>query len=376
MILDKLKVGKITIEVNSLIPEKTLNILWQKGINVSKIVKLNITTVRFQIPFDSYKEVEEVVKRTKGKVRIVGKSGIIVLLLSIKRKLSLCIGAGIFLLVLYLLSNYIWAIDIQTRNNLSPFEVRKELTSIGIKPGLKKSDINVYNIEKKMEDLDSEVMWVRARIEGSTLRVIVAEKVNPPVTEKVLPEQVLAKMDGEIKRVFTFSGNPAVKPGDIVKTGNVLILPIQGKEGFEKEVKPSGSVIANTFYEKSMEVQISGEKIQRTGEKDRDIYINFWDKKIYLKKAINDFKYYDKIEETGGLLNQVIYFRKEGKSVNLDKDKAVEDAVEKLRKSLQKDLTNDAKIIDNKVNIENISKDTICIKVIFTVEQDIAENIS
>lgn len=376
MILDKFKVGKITIEVNSLIPEKTLNILWQKGINVSKIVKLNITTVRFQIPFDSYKEVEEVVKRTKGKVRIVGKSGIVVLLLSIKRKLSLCIGAGVFLLVLYLLSNYIWAIDIQTRNNLSPFEVRKELTSIGIKPGLKKSDINVYNIEKKMEDLDSEVMWVRARIEGSTLRVIVAEKVNPPVTEKVLPEQVLAKMDGEIKRVFTFSGNPAVKPGDIVKTGDVLILPIQGKEGFEKEVKPSGSVIANTFYEKSMEVQISGEKIQRTGEKDRDIYVNFWDKKIYLKKAINDFKYYDKIEETGGLLNQVIYFRKEGKSVNLDKDKAVEDAVERLRKSLQKDLTNDTKIIDNKVNIENISKDTICIKVIFTVEQDIAENIS
>lgn len=166
-----------------------------------------------------------------------------------------------------------------------------------------------------MEDLDSEVMWVRARIEGSTLRVIVAEKVNPPVTEKISPEQVLAKMDGEVKRVFTFSGNPSVKPGDIVKTGDILILPIQGKEGFEKEVKPSGSVIANTFYEKSMEIQTSGEKIQRTGEKDSDIYLNFWDKKIYIKKAINDFKYYDKIEEIGGLLNQVIYFRKEGKKL-------------------------------------------------------------
>ncbi|SJT71575.1 sporulation protein YqfD [Clostridioides difficile] len=167
-----------------------------------------------------------------------------------------------------------------------------------------------------------------------------------------------------------------MKPGDIVKTGDVLILPIQGKEGFEKEVKPSGSVIANTFYEKSMEIQTSGEKIQRTGEKDSDIYLNFWDKKIYIKKAINDFKYYDKIEEIGGLLNQVIYFKKEGKKVNLDKDKVVEDTVEKLRKSLQKDLTNDAKIIDNKVDVENISQDTICIKVIFTVEQDIAENIS
>lgn len=376
MILDKLKIGKVTIEVNSLIPEKILNILWQRGINVTKTVKLNITTVRFQIPFYSYKEVEDVVKKTNGKIKIIGKSGMVVLMMIIKRKLSLCIGSSIFLLVLYLLSNYIWAIDIQTRNNLSPFEVRKELTAIGIKPGLKKSNIDVYDIEKKMEDLDSEVMWVRARIEGSTLTVVVAEKVNPPLTEKILPEQVVAKMDGEIKRIFTFSGNPAVEAGDIVKKGDVLILPIQGKEGFEKEVKPSGKVIANTFYEKSMELQISGEKIQRTGEKDSDIYLNFAGNKIYLKKAINDFKYYDKIEENGGLLNKIIYFKKEGKSIDLDKNEVLEETVEKLRKSLQKDLTNSAKIIDDKVNVEDISKDIIRIKVIFTVEQDIAENIS
>ncbi|GAA0078765.1 sporulation protein YqfD [Clostridium sp. CTA-5] len=376
MILDKLKAGKITIEVSSLMPEKILNILWHNGIYTSNITKVDITTVRFQVPFSVYKDVQHLVKKSKGKMRVVGKSDIIVLLILMKRKISLCIGGGVFLLSLYLLSNYVWAIDIETKNNLSPFEVRHELTSIGIKPGLKKGDINVYDVEKKLEDLSSEIMWVRARIEGSTLKVVVEEKVNPPSRNKVMPEQVLAKMDGEVKRVFTFSGNSAVVPGDIVKSGDVLILPIQGKEGFEKEVKPSGSVIANTFYEKSMEIQISGKKLDRTGKKDSDIYLNFWNKKIYLKKAINDFESYDKIEENGGVFNKIIYFERAGKNINLDRDATIKESLEKLQQSLEKNLTNDAKIIDNKVSVEDIENGKIRIKVVFTVEQDIAENIS
>ena len=49
------------------------------------------------------------------------------------------------------MSNFIWSIQIETKNNLSPFEIRQQLNKIGIKPGLKKSDVNVYDIERKME---------------------------------------------------------------------------------------------------------------------------------------------------------------------------------------------------------------------------------
>lgn len=376
MIFNKLRSGQITIEVSSIMPEKILNILWHNEIYTSKVVKVDLTTVRFKIPFEDYKEAEALIKKGKGKMRVVGKSGIIVLLLRMKRKSSLVAGAVLFFGVLYCLSNYIWAIDIQTKENLSPFEVRQQLESIGIKPGLKKSQINVYNIEKKMEDLNDQIMWIRTRVEGSTLKLVIEEKVNPPSTEKTPPNQVLAKMDGEVKRVFTTSGNSAVIPGDIVKTGDVLILPIQGREGFERDVKPSGTVIANTFYEKSMEVQISGEKLERTGKKDKDIYLSFWGKKIYLKKAINGFESYDKIEESSGFFNEVIYFERAGKEVKVDKDIAVTESLQKLQSSLEKTLSNDAKIINNKTKVEDINGDKINVKVIFTVEQNIANNIS
>jgi len=376
MIFSKVKLGQITIEVSALMPEKILNVLWNNGVYTCNIVKSDITTIRFSINFKDYKEVEMLIKKYKGKVRIVNTSGIIVLLMKMKRKVSLVIGTLIFFIVIYILSNYMWTIDIQTQKNLSPFEIRQQLSSIGIKPGLNKSQIDVYEIEKKMEDLNNQIMWIRIRVEGSTLKIVIKEKVNPPSTEKILFNQVVAKMDGEVKRVYTNSGNPAVAPGDIVKAGDDLILPIQGREGFEQEVKPSGTIIANTFYEKFMEVQISGEKLERTGKKDGDIYLKIFEKKIYLKKAINKFGSYDKIEEKNGIFNKTTYFEKKGKTVNLDKDSTIKEATEKLQESLRKTLSNDAKIIDRKITVEDIKEGKILVKVIFTVEQDIARNIS
>lgn len=376
MIFDKLKSGQITIEVNALRPEKILNILWNHEIYTCNITKINLTTIRITIDFKEYEEAEMLIKKCEGKVRIVKTSGIIVLLMKMKRKASLVIGAVLFFLVIYTLSKYIWAIDIQTQSNLSPFEIRQQLSSIGIKPGLSKSQVDVYGIEKKMEDLNDQIMWIRIRVEGSTLKLVIKEKINPPSTEKILFNQVVAKMDGEVKRVYTNSGNPAVAPGDIVKAGDDLILPIQGREGFEKEVKPSGTVIANTFYEKFMEVQISGQKLERTGKKDSDIYLEFFQKKFYFKKAINKFDSYDKIEEKNGFFNRILYFEKKGKNINLDKDSSIKDATKKLEDSLRKTLSNDAKIIDNKITIEDIGNGKILVKATFTVEQDIARNIS
>ncbi|CAI3617656.1 putative stage IV sporulation protein [Clostridium neonatale] len=375
MNLEKLKSGKITIEISALSIEKILNALWKNNIQTSNVTRRNLTTIRCSIMYSEYKQAVNVVKKLKGKIKVIGMNGVIVFILQIKRRLSLAVGFVVFFILLYLLSNNIWAIDIETQNNLTPFEVRKELTSIGITPGIKKVNINVYDIERKMEDLDDQIMWIRVRIEGSTLRVVIKEKINPPLTEKELPNEVLAKMDGEIKRVFTVSGNSAVVPGDIVKKGDVLILQKEGREGFEKEVKPSGTVIANTFYDKFMEVQISGEKLKRTGNKDSDIYINICNKKIYLKKAINDFEYYDKIEERKGLLNKVVYFEKKGEQINLDKDTVINECALNLQKSLEKSLSKDAKIIDKKIEEDDLGNGKIIVKITFTVEQDIAEKV-
>ena len=61
--------------------------------------------------------------------------------------------------------------------------------------------------------------------------------------------------------------------------------------------------------------------------------------------------------------------------MDVDKNKAVEEAEEKLTQSLKKYLSNDAKIMDNKLTVEDIGEGKIRVNLVFTVEQNIAEDI-
>lgn len=370
--LSKLKIGIITLEISAPVPEKFLNLLWSRGVKITNVVRVDITTVRLDIEYNDYKEVEVAAKKSKGKVKVVGRSGGVFLLMKLKKQISLVIGGVVFLVGLYFLSTFVWSIEIKTGENLSPYEVRRVLSSLGVTPGIAKSKLNVYDLEKKLEDLNNNILWLRARIEGSTLKISIEEKVNPPLVEEEKSGDTIAKVGGEIKRIFITSGTSNVKPGDFVKEGDVLIKGVHGKEGGEYEVPAKGTVIANTFYEKEMEIQVGGTKLEKTGKKDRDIFLSFLGKKIYLKKAINTFKYYDRIEDKNSFLNFVTYYERKEKEVSVDKEEAIKKATEQLTGSLLKVLSNDDKVSGKEVYPEDVGEGKIRVKVMFVVEQDIA----
>ena len=76
------------------------------------------------------------------------------------------------------------------------------------------------------------------------------------------------------------------------------------------------------------------------------------------------------------MINKTIYFEKKAQKVDEDKEKSASDASVKLEQSLSKTLSNNAKIVNKKVTIEDIDENSIMVKVLFTVQQDIAKGVS
>lgn len=371
MAFDKIKKGKILVEIKILNTEKLLNLFWSKNIRVYKVKKRDFATLILEIDYLNYAEVKECVESLGGRINIIKSAGFVFFLGNVKKKLSLVVGGLVFLCIIYYLSTYIWAIEVDVQQNIPPFEIRKQLNSIGIKPGIAKSSIDVKEIEKQLENMSSEILWLRVRIEGSTLKVIVEEKINPPQEQSYEYGNLVATMEGEVKRIYTFAGRAKVKSGQLVKAGDVVIEGIDGSEGGEYILPPRGIVIANTFYEKSMNVKVNGTILERSGEKDSDIYINIFGKKIYLKKAIKDFEHYDKIEVSGKIFNKVLYYERVEKDISLSEDDAIENAVNDLEKSLLNELSRDAKIVDKLVDKEMKDEENMLINVVFVVEQNI-----
>ena len=371
MAFNKIKKGKILVEIKILNTEKLLNLFWGKNIRVYKVKKRDFATLILEIDYLNYAEVKVLVESLGGRINIIKSAGFVFFLGNIKKKLSLVIGGLMFLCIIYYLSTYIWAIEVDVQQNIPPFEIRKQLNSIGIKPGIPKNSIDVKEIEKQLENISSEILWLRVRIEGSTLKVVVEEKINPPQEQSYEYGNLVATMEGEVKRVYTFAGRAKVKSGQLVKGGDVVIEGIDGSEGGEYILPPRGMVIANTFYEKSMNVKVNGTTLERSGEKDSDIYINIFGKKIYIKKAIKDFEHYDKIEVSGKIFNKVLYYERVEKDINLSEDDAIEKAVNDLEKSLLNELSRDAKIVDKIVDKEMKDEENMLINVVFIVEQNI-----
>lgn len=364
--------GFIVVEVNGLKLERFLNLCWSRGVSLRNVYRENLTNWRLEVDVKGYKELKSIANETNVKVKIVRRKGVIAYASLLKRKVTLIGGGVIFLGILYLLSTYIWSIDIYTDKYLSPYEIRRLLISEGINPGVNKSKVNIYELEKKILDKDSRVMWVRARIEGGTLKINIEERQNPPVLEKEKTKgDVVAKMDGQILRIYTISGTPIVQKGDMVKGGEVIIKGIQGKEGSEYETYAQGDVFAKTYYEDNEVIKIKGVKRERTGEVKNSLYLDVMDKKLFLKKTMEPFAIYDK-EEGGNFLKKVIYYEIKEKPFELNIEEEIQKAALKMENNIIKNIDKSAKILD-KVITKELNEDTLNVKMVFIVEQNIAE---
>lgn len=370
--LEKFKRSNITLEIQSLIPEKIINLAWKNGVEVKNIERKNITTLKLTINLKDYTKLEKLARKTNCKIKIVERKGIGFLILKLRRRRALILGIILFVIIIYYLSTYIWRIDIITEKNLSPYEIRTELLNYGVKEGVKKKNIDIYNLEEEIMKKNDNIMWLRIRMEGSLLKITAAERQNPP---KVIliddPCNLVAKKDGEIVRVYTTAGTALVKEGDIVKRGDILVKGEQGKEGDEYTIHAKGDVIAKTFYEEIKEVKSYKIDKTRTGKKINNIFINFRGEKLYLKKTVNKFQQYDKIESSKGPIKIETYYEAKENKTDLDKSNLLNKAAKELEKKItlnfNKSITVKDKIIDWKDYEEYIE-----VRLLIVAEENIA----
>ncbi|WP_426349185.1 sporulation protein YqfD [Alloiococcus sp. CFN-8] len=372
MWLKNLNRGSVLLEISCMLPEKLINTLWLKGVECKNICRLNLTTYTLEIYYKDYGKFKSTCKEQGVKYKLCGRKGLAFYYMKIKRNIALTVGVVIFLMVLYLLSNYVWSVEIKTDKYIAPYEIRTFLYSAGIKPGVKKEALNVKDIEENILKKIDNAMWARVRIEGSRLRVRIEERTPPPeITKNEGTNDVIASEDGEIVRIYTHKGTAVVKPGDQVKKGQLLIKGVEGKEGLEYQVFAEGTVLAKTFEESHLDVKTEEVTEAYTGDKDSSVYIYIKGLKIYLKKPTKKFLTYDKIEDSNGFIRKVVFKEIEQKIKITDEEEAEKNAAEKMTREKLQDLSKNSRLLDSMVFSEPTEMG-LRVRVLFIIEKDIA----
>lgn len=165
-----------------------------------------------------------------------------------RRRPGIAVGALLFSVILYLSSQIIWSVEIKGAERLSEEDIIGDLAGLGCGVGSFIPFIDFYVLCNEYLTLTGDVSWVSVNMRGTVAYVELREHIKPEITEKSdNPANIVAASDGIVQHVEVYSGIAAVKAGDVVRKGQLLISGIVDSVsvGF-RATRAQGRVIART----------------------------------------------------------------------------------------------------------------------------------
>lgn len=299
--------GYVNILVRGDNLEKFMNMAASRGIYLWDIRKIGDNEIFVKTRLSAVRPLRHIARRTKSRFRFRGREGLPFMINRVKKRKSLVIGVLFFLLGLYALSSFIWFIDIKGNNTLPAKKILNTASGAGLRFGALKYRVDQEKVENLIRDSIPEVSYVGVRISGTRATIEIAEK-KVIQKQQAQPANIVAVKAGLVKEVLVLVGNPAVKEGDTVVPGQVLIsgiIPPPGEiapgpagstPGGQVNPQPAapptyvqarGIVRARVWYEGYGEIPLVEEGTRLTGRSVSSVCIKIGGREIILSGTRN-----------------------------------------------------------------------------------------
>lgn len=373
--------GTIKVALKGKNQEKIINMASSRGIFIWDIKK-NGDDLNFKVRTSGLKALQSMSEENGYELDITEKQGLPFYRNLFRRRMGFFTGALIFILALYIMSSFVWFVEVYGNQKVEPSKILLTAAKHGVHQGAAKWNFSHIEVEEAMLRDIKEISYVKLDIRGVKARIQVVEKILPK-TDISGPCHIVATRDGVIEEVLVLDGQASVKPGDVVKKGDILIsgvvLPtkspyiVSSAEEQEEEPQPymvraRGQVKARVWYEGYGECRLHEEKLVMSGRKLSKIYIETPWKTLFVKGPRE--KTYDFYEQE---VNKRIvkspagefgFFRVEMKEKiketrDFTEKEAVKIARERAMKTLSKKMGKNLKITESRVDILSRPSDPI-----------------
>ena len=359
--------GYVNIFVEGYFIERFINICTSKNIYLWNIKREKSTILYVNLSLSDFKKLKFIAKKTGCIFKIKAKKGLPFIFNKYKKRKIF----GLFLFVVFLgiliSSQFVWNIEVRGTEKINPNEIIKQLEESGLKIGENKSKINVSQVINDIRYKRPDIAWLGIDIKGTNAIVEIVESTPKPELVNYDDHcNIVADKEGIITKISAQDGTPLVKPGDIVRKGDVLIGGfIPSKYTPQEKVHSIGNIEARVWYTiKEKQSLVQTEKVE-TGGVEKKYSIDFNKFKINLYKVVTNFKKYDRIVENEkvklfsnfylpiGLIKTTnVEYTEQEKTYTKDELKAVmvKDLEEKLKTQITSQDGAEANILNEQIN--------------------------
>ena len=140
------------------------------------------------------------------RIYVLERVGLYFFINKLRKRKAFILGALLFIAAVYVLSAFIWSIEVKCSDVDLKNSVIKDLRQWGLREGTFK-----YNFDKKYY-LDKillkykDVAWAEIEVRGTKILVELVEKQLPPELEQNTPCDIIASKDGVIEEIILLRG--------------------------------------------------------------------------------------------------------------------------------------------------------------------------
>ena len=294
--------GYLVITVTGKYPERFFNVCAGRHILIWDLFPCSQTVFRCAVSNRGFRLLPSVVKKTGVQIKIVKKCGLPVVLKRLKKRKWFVAGLTVFFLLLIVLNQFIWKIELSGCETVSASRVQEALSECGLKVGAFRPFLDEKHLQNQMLIKIPELAWLWADKSGSKVTVQVKERVlKPEIFDKNAFCNIEANKDGVIDSMIVKSGIPMVALGDTVRKGDMLVSGlILSEKGVEpRKVQSEAEIYARVWYEKTKAFSLWNQVVNETGKKEKKYTLHLfgWNLNLFLHDESKFAEYTEEVKE-------------------------------------------------------------------------------
>jgi similar to stage IV sporulation protein len=262
--------GKVTVKVSGRGIERFLNTLTRNGLYIWNVKRHGTETITFKMRLQDAKRIRRFSRKSECKISFLQRNGVPFLQKRLLKNSGFLIGAFVFFMIILLLSNVIWGIEISGAKPQTEYQIRKELDKMGVKIGKLQFFVNnVESIQRKLTNNIQNLTWVGVDLNGTTYHFQVVEKNEPKKPEVLTPRNLIAKKKAHIVDMYVEKGQQLVNRYDYVEQGQTLVSGQIGSGDHTEYVAAKGEVWGETWYTSRVNLPLQTDFKVFSGEEKR-----------------------------------------------------------------------------------------------------------
>lgn len=366
--------GHVRICVTGSSYERFLNMCARHGIVLWELQPAD-QAYEANLSIKSFRKLKPLAKKSGTRVRIIGRYGLPFFLHRYRKRKMLPAGILFGILLMVLLSGFIWDIHIEGNQMQTDDVIFDFLKEQEIVHGTRKSTIDCKALAADIRKAFDNFIWVSVKIQGTRLLIDVKENTDLTLDEKVTygSSDLISNVNGTVSEIITRSGTPLVKAGDTVKKGQPLVegrvalLNDAGETAGYQYCAADADIFIETAYLYEESFPMKYIKKEYTGRMKKGVLLTLTGKKFTFPGRDPGYENFDVVQTEHQLkLTDNFYLPVSWGSIEsreyqvAEKTYTKSEAIRKSKDSLQKFLwkiqEKGVQILQNNVKIEAGSK--------------------